>query len=115
MKRLADGVHELRGFPPHAINAYLVEDVLIDAGTRFARNRILRQLSGHPVRVHALTHAHPDHQGSSRAVCDALGIPLWCGEREAEAVESGDLRAMMRDSVPSRLSRAIWAGPACPV
>ena len=83
MDRLAEGVYGLRGFPPHAINAYLIGDVLIDAGTRHARHRILRQLSGHTVKAHALTHAHPDHQGASRAVCDALGIPLWCGEAEA--------------------------------
>jgi hydroxyacylglutathione hydrolase len=39
------------------------------------------------VRAHALTHAHPDHFGSSHAVCEALGIPLWCGERDAAVVE----------------------------
>ena len=115
MDRLAEGVFGLRGFPPHVINVYLIGDVLIDAGTRHARHRILRQLSGHTVKAHALTHAHPDHQGSSRAVCDALGVPLWCGEAEADAVQSGDLRTLMPDSVFGRLSRRIWAGPACPV
>jgi hydroxyacylglutathione hydrolase len=39
------------------------------------------------VAAHALTHAHPDHFGSSHAVCEALGIPLWCGERDAPVVE----------------------------
>jgi hydroxyacylglutathione hydrolase len=39
------------------------------------------------VAAHALTHAHPDHYGSSHAVCEALDIPLWCGERDAPVVE----------------------------
>lgn len=43
MKKLADGAWLLSGFPPNAINVYLVEDVLIDAGTRHAGRRILRR------------------------------------------------------------------------
>jgi hydroxyacylglutathione hydrolase len=39
------------------------------------------------VSAHALTHAHPDHFGSSHAVCEALTIPLWCGERDAPVAE----------------------------
>jgi hydroxyacylglutathione hydrolase len=61
----------------------------MDAGTSTDRKRILRQLEGRKVTAHALTHAHPDHYGSSHAVCEALGIPLWCGERDA-VVLSGE-------------------------
>jgi hydroxyacylglutathione hydrolase len=46
--------------------------VLVDAGTQLGHRRILPQLSGRRVLAHALTHAHPDHYGSSRAVCQAL-------------------------------------------
>ena len=35
---------------------------------------------------HALTHAHPDHQGSSHAICQKLEIPLWCGEEDVPAL-----------------------------
>jgi hydroxyacylglutathione hydrolase len=63
--------------------------VLIDAGTDRAAKRILRQLAGRTVSAHALTHAHPDHYGSSHAVCEALGIPLWCGERDAYVAQGG--------------------------
>ena len=63
MRQLADDLYMLRGFPANAINVYLVGDVLLDAGTKYARRRILRQIRGHAVRAHALTHAHPDHQG----------------------------------------------------
>jgi hydroxyacylglutathione hydrolase len=46
VKQLADAFWLLSGFPPNAINVYLVDDVLIDAGTRHAGRRILRQLKG---------------------------------------------------------------------
>jgi hydroxyacylglutathione hydrolase len=84
--RVADDVFHLRGRPRNAVNVYLAGDVLIDAGTSSDRKRILSQLAGHTVTGHALTHAHPDHFGSSHAVCEALNIPLWCGERDAKVV-----------------------------
>jgi glyoxylase-like metal-dependent hydrolase (beta-lactamase superfamily II) len=113
MKQLADGLYQLRGFPPNAINVYLAGDVLIDAATRRAGRRILGQLSGRSVTAHALTHAHPDHQGASHEVCERLGIPLWCGELDAEAVESGDVVAA-GGGMNSLIGR-IWAGPPHPV
>ncbi len=88
MKLLAEGLYQLRGFPPHAINAYLMGGVLVDAGTRFDSGNILRQLRGFHVSAHALTHAHPDHQGASHRVCQARNIPLWCGAHDADAAEN---------------------------
>jgi glyoxylase-like metal-dependent hydrolase (beta-lactamase superfamily II) len=112
MKQLADDVHQLRGFPPNAINVYLVGDVLLDAATRRAGRRILGELSGRTVSAHALTHAHPDHQGASHEVCEQLRIPLWCGEHDADAVETGDVVAV--GGLNSLIGR-MWAGPAHPV
>jgi hydroxyacylglutathione hydrolase len=116
MKRLADGLYLLGGLPPYAINVYLMGDVLVDAGTRHAARRILRQVRGHQVSALALTPAHPDHQGSCHAVCEALGIPLWCGSADAAAVEDPVL--MLRRLPQNWLTRTIgplWAGPAQPV
>jgi hydroxyacylglutathione hydrolase len=87
VKELAPDVWQLRGFPPNAINVYLVGDVLIDAATRHAGRRILKQLEGRSVSAHALTHSHPDHQGASKEVCGKLGIPFWVPERDADAAE----------------------------
>jgi hydroxyacylglutathione hydrolase len=87
VKELANDVWQLRGFPPNAINVYLVGDVLIDAATRHAGRRILSQLKGRDLTAHALTHAHPDHQGASKKVCGELGIPFWVPERDADAAE----------------------------
>jgi hydroxyacylglutathione hydrolase len=109
MKQLADGVHMLRGFPPNAINVYLVEDVLIDAATRRAGRRILGQLKGCRLSAHALTHAHPDHQGASKLVCEQFGVPLWCGENDVQAMETGDLG--QKDVVINRLIDRVWKGP----
>ena len=89
MKELADGVFQLRGFPPDAINVYLADDWLIDAATRQGTRRILRQLKDRRVAGHALTHAHADHQGASHAVCAELGVPFWVGEGDVEAAEGG--------------------------
>ena len=99
------------------MNVYLVEDVLIDAGTRHARRRILRQLAGRKVTAHALTHAHPDHQGSSHAVCEALGIPLWCGEADAHAMETAPegVAASQQPGAFNTLQKLFWTGPAHPV
>ncbi|MEJ7832998.1 MAG: MBL fold metallo-hydrolase [Nocardioides sp.] len=88
MREIAPGVHQLAGRPPHLVNCYLVGDVLVDAGTPGARKRLLRQLSGHRVDVHVVTHAHPDHFGSSKAFCEAMDVPLWCGAADAEAIET---------------------------
>jgi hydroxyacylglutathione hydrolase len=109
MKQLAEGLHLLRGFPPNAINVFLMGDVLVDAATRHAGGRIIRQLRGHDVRAHALTHAHPDHQGASKEVCEKLGIPLWCPERDVHAMETGDLGQPLHWL--NRVIDRAWKGP----
>ena len=115
MELITEEVFLLAGFPRNAINVYLIGDVLLDAGTRFDRGRILRQVAGRTVRAHALTHAHPDHQGASHAVCETLNIPFWVGERDAEAAESGDMRRAMPPGLLGNLSRGFMVGPGHPV
>ncbi len=106
MKELADGVWQLGGFPPNAVNVYVIGDVLIDSGLVFDRRRVLGQIAGRELSAHALTHAHLDHYGSSHAVCTKLGIPLWCGAEDVAAVESGKMLAQ---------GRMVPAAPAHPV
>jgi hydroxyacylglutathione hydrolase len=116
MKELADGVWQLRGFPPNAINVYLVGDVLIDAATRHGGKRILKQLEGRQVAAHALTHAHPDHQGASKEVCEALGIPYWVPERDADAAEDPRLIEERQPGHPlARFFYKTMVGPGRPV
>ena len=115
MIELAPDVHWLPLVPPYSINAYLIGDVLIDSGTRLHRWLLPRLLHQHPVRCHALTHAHPDHQGSSHAICNALNVPLWCGASEAPAVEGGTTPELLPPTLLNRTIHGLFAGPAHPV
>jgi glyoxylase-like metal-dependent hydrolase (beta-lactamase superfamily II) len=116
MQQLTEDVYQLKGWPRNAINVYVIGDVLIDAATRQAEGRIMRQLAGRTIHAHALTHAHPDHQGSSHAVCEQLGIPLWCGQGDVPAVETPG--ALTNPKAPRWLDWAqarFWTGPPHPV
>lgn len=113
MKQLADDFYHLPVMPFSSVNAYFAGGVLFDAGTRQSERTILKALRGHDVTAHALTHVHPDHQGSSHAVCGALNIPLWCGEGDVHAMETGDFG--IPDNPVSRFVDAVWTGPPHPV
>src|SRR5215210_774606 len=102
MKEIAPGLWQLRGFPPNVINVYLAGDVLIDAATKQAKRRIFKQLEGRTLSAHALTHAHPDHQGCSKVVCEKFGIPFYVGEADIPAMESGDI---IGNQPPSRFGK----------
>ena len=97
MKELAQGVWQLDGTPGNGVNVYVVGDVLIDAGMVYDKGRVLKQIEGRGITAHTLTHAHLDHYGPSAAICDELGIPLWCGAEDvpkghpvARALREGD-------------------------
>ncbi len=87
--QVADDVFQLSLLPRSGINAYLIGDVLVDAGLPLHAGRVLKALSGHTVGTHVITHAHGDHVGGSKAVIEKLGIPAWCGADDAPAVRAG--------------------------
>jgi len=116
MRELAPEVWQLGGLLPNVINTYLIGGVLVDAGSRFDARKILRELRGHEVRAHALTHAHPDHQGSSHAVCTKLGVPFWVGEADADAAEDPKLIGERQPNHPiAQASYRLFTGPGHPV
>jgi hydroxyacylglutathione hydrolase len=96
MRRVAEDVFQIALSPRDGVNAYLLGDVVIDAGTKRAGRRLVRALQGHPVGAHALTHAHPDHAGGSKRLVDAFEVPVWVGERDRADAESG--RPLVPDS-----------------
>ena len=112
MKSLAPGVWRLKEFPAPSINVYLAEDVLIDAGRRWDRRRIFADLEGSQISMLALTHAHPDHQGVAKDVCEARGIPLAWHADDVNAMEG---RRPIQEAAPTnpcnRLIKRIWQGP----
>jgi hydroxyacylglutathione hydrolase len=118
MKELAPGVWQVMGYRasvlvPNVINTYVIDDVLIDAGTRHSGGRILRELRGHEIKAHALTHAHPDHQGASHEVCETLGVPFWVGEADVAAAENPELIGERQGDHPlAKLFIKAFTGPA---
>jgi hydroxyacylglutathione hydrolase len=97
---LAPDVWQLPLLPLQGVNVYLVGDVLVDAGTAWSQRRLLTALEGHPLSAHLLTHAHPDHQGATAALCDARSIPLWCGAADRAAAESAVFTGDWRGRAP---------------
>ena len=112
MRLVANAIWQLDGFPPHAINAFLVDDVLFDCRTRWAARQILRQLDGHAVSVLALTHAHPDHWGAASALCMTRALQLACHEADARIVDGSGYSPQV--SWIFGVGRAVWEGGACP-
>jgi hydroxyacylglutathione hydrolase len=88
-------------------NAYLLGDVLIDAGFPWSRKKIAELLRAGRIREHALTHAHADHLGATPWLAEA-GVPVAVGARDAAALASGNVlthssavvRAMQRPLKP---------------
>lgn len=93
---VSDSVTRITLAKPDLVNVYLVGEVLVDSGWPLGSRRLLSFLRPHRLSAHVLTHAHFDHQGGSRAVCQEFEIPFFCGEGDREAAESGDQRSLMR-------------------
>jgi hydroxyacylglutathione hydrolase len=89
MRRVAEDVFHIPLTPRDGINAYLLGDVVVDAGAKVNAKRLLKALHGHAVGAHALTHGHPDHAGGTRRLAEAYDVPVWVGERDRDAVETG--------------------------
>ena len=111
MKQVADGVWRLSQRPCPMINVYLVDDVLIDAGRRTDRRRIFKQLEDRELSLLALTHAHPDHQGVAKDICEARSIPLACHVDDVDAME-GRRPTSPAAGLASRLIVRFWEGPS---
>jgi hydroxyacylglutathione hydrolase len=118
VKKLAEDVYQLRGrIPiPNAINTYLVGDVLVDSGGRTDAGVILSELAGRDLSAHAITHAHPDHQGSSHRVCEEFGVPYWVPEADVAPAERPELIGERQPNHPiAQLMHKVFTGPGHPV
>jgi hydroxyacylglutathione hydrolase len=95
LEELAPDVWQVQAPLRNLVNAYVIGDVLIDSGTRIDTGRIVRALRGHKraIKAHALTHAHPDHLGSSHAVCQTFDVPFWVSPDDTAAAEEPRLIA----------------------
>jgi glyoxylase-like metal-dependent hydrolase (beta-lactamase superfamily II) len=89
MNQVAEDVWQLPLAPRASINAYLIGDVLVDAGTPPNGKKLARTLADRGIAAHTITHAHGDHVGGSRAVVDGLGVPFFAPAGDAAAIEAG--------------------------
>ncbi|MBK9210043.1 MAG: MBL fold metallo-hydrolase [Anaerolineales bacterium] len=117
MIQIAKDVFQIPVMPRQLVNTYLIGSTLIDAGIKVSGRTILRQLGNHKLTAHALTHAHPDHQGASAELCKKLGIPFWVGAKDKSAAESGlVVGAMPNPKHPVAIfEQNFMAGPGHPV
>jgi glyoxylase-like metal-dependent hydrolase (beta-lactamase superfamily II) len=114
LHELAPGLALARGGPGRTLNVYLLGDVVVDAGVRWSRRRLARQLAGRRLAAHVLTHAHFDHAGCSAWLCRSFGVPLWCGAGDAAAISSGRVDSHGSPWV-NRLQRTLAPVAAHPV
>lgn len=112
MKEIAENVFHIPLLPRNSINCYVIDDVLVDSGISSSSHKILAAVRNIKITKHALTHAHADHQGSSRIICDTLNIPLWTSELERENAESGNVTLEYPNNKHpiARLQQKYWAG-----
>lgn len=89
MNQVTDDVWQIPLVPRNGVNAYLVGDVLVDAGYILSGKKVVAAVKGREVRAHALTHVHNDHAGGTRHVHEALGVPVWIGVDDAPFLRSG--------------------------
>ena len=89
MKEIADDVFHIPLLPRNGVNAYLIGDVLVDAGLRTSASAIRAAVGSRKLEAIALTHAHGDHVGSARRLSDELGLPVWVSPGDREAAETG--------------------------
>ena len=114
MREVVPGLWQIPLVLRESVNAYLLDDVLVDAGTAGMGKKLPARLAGHRVSAHAITHAHQDHVGGSKAVCDALGIELWSPAGDADDAERGR-QTLAEGTWATPLMRRLPGWPAVPV
>jgi glyoxylase-like metal-dependent hydrolase (beta-lactamase superfamily II) len=115
MRQLADDVWHLPLGPRDTVNAYVLGDVLVDAGYAFMAGRALEGARRLGVTEHALTHAHLDHAGGSARVCRELGLEgVAVGAVDALDVRTGGPEPPPHTPLPA-LGRRLGAFPPAPV
>ncbi|HEV7493179.1 MAG TPA: MBL fold metallo-hydrolase [Baekduia sp.] len=117
MQQLADDVWHIPLAPRDGVNAYILGDVLVDAGIKPMGGKAVAAARERGVTSHALTHAHLDHAGGSARVIRELGLDgLAVGVLDAPAVRDGGSEPPPHVAGPLQgIARAIGRFPASPV
>jgi glyoxylase-like metal-dependent hydrolase (beta-lactamase superfamily II) len=90
VETIAPDVHRIALLPRDGLNAYLLGDVLVDAGLARSAHTIIEALGDRRVSEHVATHAHIDHVGGSAEVVRRLGLGgVAIGAVDADAARTG--------------------------
>src|SRR3954451_18762015 len=89
MQEVAPDVWLIPLLPRYGVNAYLIGDVIVDAGAGGMGKKVVSAVADREIRAHAITHAHGDHLGGSKHILETLGLPYWAPAGDAAAVEVG--------------------------
>ncbi len=116
-RAIAENVYQIALLPRNSINCYIIDNILVDSGIRSTSKTLLKAVKTHNIKSHVLSHAHADHQGGSKMICETLKIPLFCNEKEISLTETGDVtRDYSHQKHPVTLfQKKFWAGAGCKV
>ncbi len=91
MEQLADDVFHISMLLRHGMNAYLIGDVLVDAGGPPFGRRIAQELRHEQRQISTLviTHAHGDQAGGAPSIVEECKVPVWVGKQDVQALETG--------------------------
>ncbi|WP_272474553.1 MBL fold metallo-hydrolase [Baekduia alba] len=117
MRQIADDVWHVPLSPRDTVNAYILGDVLVDAGYQLQGGRAVAAARERGVTAHALTHAHLDHAGGSARVIRELGLDgLAVGAVDAADVRAGGGELPPQTPGPLKgVARRLSAFPPSPV
>ncbi len=90
MNQIAPDVFQIPLVPRNGINAYVIGDVIVDAGIASSAKKIAKAVEGKSIRALAATHAHVDHLGGARRLVDQLELPVWVSAGDARDARSGE-------------------------
>src|SRR4051794_24686669 len=113
MHQVAEDVWQIPLLPRNGVNAYVIGDIVVDAGAKPLGGKVVKAVAGRSISAHAITHAHGDHVGGSKQAVEALGVPVWCPADDAPAVEAG--RQVVAESLVKPLMNAGAKFDAVPI
>ncbi|MCW3041582.1 MAG: beta-lactamase domain protein [Solirubrobacterales bacterium] len=95
MEQIADDVFQFPMLLRQGVNAYLIGDVLVDAGGPPFGRRIAQELrvEERALSAHIVTHARGDHAGGSHSIVEECKVPVWAGAADVAVLESGNVEA----------------------
>ncbi len=72
------------------VNCYIVSDgnsaILVDTGTEYYKNKVLKACKAYPIRLIVLTHGHMDHCQNAAFLSEALQVPIAIHEKDKNLI-----------------------------